>query len=114
MVVFSLRYMASGIALCVILIGILWGIQYFKMAILALFPFGSNVESDWPNSHPTSNVNLVLNIIWLIFGGLWIVLVHLTFGIFLCLSIIGIPFGLQHFKLMKLAFSTFGRYVRDV
>jgi len=95
------------------IIGIPWGIQCFKMAILALFPFGSEVSSRYPDSCPTSGLNIILNIIWLIFGGLFIVFNHLIWGIVLCLSIIGIPFGIQHFKLMKLGFTPFGRHIVD-
>ncbi|MEQ7801395.1 YccF domain-containing protein [Pedobacter sp. ASV1-7] len=54
-------------------------------------------------------MNLLGNIIWFIFGGIWIVLTHLFFGILLCITIIGIPWGRQHFKLMNLAFSPFGK-----
>ena len=107
-------YVTGGIALCMTIIGIPWGIQCFKMAILGLFPFGSNVSSRYPESYPTSGVNIILNIIWLIFGGIFIVFNHLVWGLFLCLSIIGIPFGIQHFKLMKLGFTPFGRHIHDL
>ncbi len=107
-------YFVAGIALCCTIIGIPWGIQCFKISILALFPFGAEVTTRWPESTPTSGINILLNIIWLIFGGIWIVLNHLVWGVLLCLSIIGIPFGLQHFKLMKLGFMPFGRDIRDI
>lgn len=106
-------YFMGGIVLCMTIVGIPWGIQCFKLAILALFPFGSEVSSRFPESYPTSGLNILLNIIWLIFGGLWVVFNHLIWGVVLCLSIIGIPFGIQHFKLMKLGFTPFGRHVVD-
>lgn len=106
-------YLMGGIALCCTLFGIPWGFQCFKLAILALFPFGSEVTSRYPESYPSSGLNLILNIVWLIFGGLWVVLNHLVWGIILCVSIIGIPFGVQHFKLMKLGFTPFGRHIVD-
>ena len=108
-----LGYFMGGIALCMTIVGIPWGIQCFKLSILALFPFGSEVSSRFPESYPTSGLNIILNIIWLIFGGIWVVLNHLFWGIFLCFSIIGIPFGIQHFKLMKLGFTPFGRHIAD-
>ncbi|HEX3010355.1 MAG TPA: YccF domain-containing protein, partial [Bacteroidales bacterium] len=52
-----------------------------------------------------------MNLFWLIFGGIWICLTHLVFGILLCITIIGIPFGIQHFKLASLALTPFGREV---
>lgn len=106
-------YVAGGLALCCTIVGIPWGIQCFKLAILALFPFGSDVSNRWPESYPTSNINVILNIVWLLFGGIWVVLIHLSWGVVLCLSIIGIPFGLQHFKLMRLGFTPFGRHIID-
>ena len=108
-----LGYIIGGIALCCTIVGIPWGFQLFKLAILALFPFGSEVTSRYPESYPTSGLNLLLNIIWLIFGGVWVVLNHLVWGVILCVSIIGIPFGIQHFKLMKLGFTPFGRHIVD-
>lgn len=106
-------YVVGGFALCLTIIGIPWGVQCFKIAILALLPFGSEVSSRYPESYPTSGLNIILNIVWLIFGGLWIVLNHLVWGVLLCITIIGIPFGLQHFKLMKLGFLPFGRHIKD-
>ena len=106
-------YLIGGIALCCTIIGIPWGIQCFKMAILALFPFGSEVTSRYPESYPTSGLNILLNIVWLVFGGIWVVFSHLAWGLVLCLSIIFIPFGIQHFKLMKLGFTPFGRHIVD-
>jgi len=107
-------YFVAGIALCLTIIGIPWGIQCFKISILALFPFGAEVTTRFPVSTPTSGINILLNIVWLVFGGIWIVLNHLVWGVFLCLSIIGIPFGIQHFKLMKLSFTPFGRDIVDI
>ena len=54
-------------------------------------------------------MNLLGNIIWLVFGGLAIAVEYFIGGVVLCLTIIGIPFGRQHFKLMSLAFTPFGR-----
>lgn len=109
-----LGYFTAGIALCCTIIGIPWGIQCFKLSILGLLPFGSEVTTRFPYSTPTSGVNILLNIVWLVFGGIFVVLSHLFWGTILCLSIIGLPFGIQHFKLMKLSFTPFGRDIIDV
>ncbi len=108
-----LGYISGGIALSLTIIGIPWGLQSFKLAMLALFPFGSDSRAI-NNNLGTDSINLLLNIIWLIFGGIWIFLTHLFWGIVLSLSIIGLPFGLQHFKMMRLAFSPFGRTLVDL
>ncbi len=105
-----LGYLSGGIALCFTLIGIPWGFQCFKMAIFSLFPFGSDTRAK-PHLEVNETLNLFANIIWLVFGGIWVVLSHLFCGLFLCFTIIGIPFGLQHFKMMRLGFTPFGREI---
>ena len=107
-----LGYITGGIALCLTIVGIPWGFQCFKMALFSLFPFGSETRAKpYYDTHET--LNLLANIIWLIFGGFWVVLCHLVWGIALCFTIIGIPFGLQHFKMMRLGFTPFGREIYE-
>lgn len=104
-------YLIGGIALCCTIIGIPWGFQCFKLAIFALFPFGSEtrqIEND------ASIINLLLNIIWLIFGGIWVAINHLIWGLLLSLTIIGLPWGMQHFKMLRLAFTPFGREIYEL
>jgi len=104
-------YVIGGIALCMTIIGIPWGFQCFKLAIYALLPFGSDTRRTDAND---SSLNLLMNIIWLIFGGLWVAISHLIWGLLLSITIIGLPFGLQHFKMMRLAFTPFGRQIYDI
>lgn len=101
----ALEYLIAGLLMCITIIGIPFGIQSFKLAIASLFPFGKEVKN---NTNTGSGVSTLLNIIWILLGGIWITLTHLVLGLGLCLTIIGIPFGLQHFKLMKLSFTPFG------
>ena len=105
-------YLVAGLILCLTLIGIPWGIQCFKLAILALFPFGSESMPN-PEASNDEALHFLANIIWLIFGGLPLVIVHFALGLVLCLSIIFLPFGLQHFKMMRLSFTPFGRTLYD-
>ena len=105
-------YVAGGIALCLTIVGIPWGIQCFKLAIFGLFPFGTH-SIPMDNNVGGDSVNILLNIVWLIFGGIFVFFNHMFWGIGLCLTIIGIPFGLQHFKMMRLAFTPFGRRLVD-
>jgi len=104
----ALGYVFGGLALCATIIGIPFGIQCFKLAALVLMPFGSRVETD-PSS--SGCLSIILNILWLVTGGWFTALVHLFFGILLCITIIGIPFGLQHFKLMALSVAPFGKRI---
>ena len=100
-----LGYIWGGLVLCLTIIGIPWGMQCFKIGIATLTPFGKSVQS---NGGSIPVISFLLNIIWLLFAGIWIALSHLFFGIVLCITIIGIPFGIQHFKLMRLSLYPFG------
>jgi len=102
------QYIFGGLILCLTIVGIPFGIQCFKFAIVGLAPFGVKITH---NAYGVGCLSTIMNIIWLIFGGLSIVLTHLVFGLLLCITVIGIPFGLQHFKLMSLAFSPFGKSI---
>jgi uncharacterized membrane protein YccF (DUF307 family) len=102
----SIGYLLASIPLIITIIGIPFGIQTVKLAMLALWPFGRTVR-DKKNS--CGCLCLIMNIIWLIFGGFEICLAHLFFGLLFCITIIGIPFGMQHFKLAALALTPFGK-----
>lgn len=101
----ALEYLVAGLLMCITIIGIPFGIQSFKLAVASLFPFGKEVKN---TSSTNSGMSTLLNVVWILLGGIWITLTHLALGLALCLTIIGIPFGLQHFKLMKLSFTPFG------
>lgn len=106
----ALQYALAGVVLCVTIIGIPFGLQCFKLAGLALFPFGK----DFDDGGPRPLVNLPLNLLWLVLAGIWICLTHLTLALGLVATIIGIPFALQHVKLAMLALTPFGVRVREV
>ena len=88
------------------IIGIPVGVQCFKMARLQLFPFGKEIRYDSMGA-----VSLVVNILWILFGGIELALANIFAGIVLCMTIIGIPFGLQSFKMTKLSLMSFGSKV---
>lgn len=97
----GLLYCIFGVIWCVTIIGIPFGKQCFKLAGLMFWPFGRKVTSDF-GRHPIGNV------IWLICGGLGLAIGFCVIGVFWCITIIGIPFGKQCFKLAKLSLSPFG------
>ena len=105
----ALEYLVAGLIMCLTIIGIPFGLQSFRLAGASLWPFGSEVV---PTPHRDSGLSTLFNILWIVLGGIWITLTHLVLGLGLCLTIIGIPFGLQHFKLMKLSFTPFGYALR--
>lgn len=104
----GLAWLFLGILYCITIIGIPIGIQLFKFAQLSFFPFGKEVMF----SEKTSS--LLLNIIWLIFGGIELGFGYLLTGLIFCITIIGIPFGKQCFKLMKISFLPFGANIVTV
>ena len=104
----ALEYFVAGLILMLTIVGIPFGLQSFKLGILALWPFGTKVE--WMQSQPGC-LSTFMNVLWFFIGGIWIFLTHIFYGFILCITIIGIPFGKMHFRLAKLALSPFGRAV---
>lgn len=105
----AVEYFVSSILLCLTIIGIPFGLQTIKLGILALWPFGSQVVSK-EGAHGC--LYIFMDVLWLIVGGIWICLSHIGFGILFCITIVGIPFGIQHFKLAGLALTPFGHDVK--
>ena len=108
-VLIACEYLVSSILMMLTIIGIPFGFQTLKLAILALWPFGRTVTD---NCYSSGCLSLLMNIIWIFVGGFLICLTHFFFGILLCATIIGIPFGKQHFKLAALALSPFGKDIQ--
>ncbi len=106
--IIAIEYVIASITLMITIIGIPFGLQSLKLAELALLPFGRKIAT---NETSSGCVSVVMNIIWFFVGGLPIALTHLLFGVIFYITIIGIPFGNQHFKLMKLAFVPFGKKI---
>lgn len=99
----ALGWMIAGLILCITIVGIPFGVQCFKIGGLVLWPFGREVQ--------IGNFGvggLLFNIIWIVFFGWELAVSHLIAGLLFCVTIVGIPFGLQHFKLAKLGLVPFG------
>lgn len=94
-----------GIAWCITIIGIPVGIQCFKFGKLSFLPFGKEIVFS------SGTGRLILNIFWIIFGGLELAMGYLAAGLILCLTIVGIPFGMQCFKMVKLSLLPLGAKV---
>ena len=101
----GLGWCLAGVLWCITIVGIPVGMQCFKFAKLAFFPFGKEVI------YGGGAGSMILNVIWLLVSGIWLALGSLVTGCVLCITIVGIPFGLQHFKLAKLALMPFGSQV---
>jgi len=98
----------AGLVLCITIIGIPFGVQCFKIAGFVLWPFGQTIELGGFGVG-----GLLFNIIWLILFGWEFALLHLIIGAIFCLTIIGIPFGIQHFKLAQLGLIPFGAQIHS-
>ncbi|MGL4328025.1 MAG: YccF domain-containing protein [Tannerellaceae bacterium] len=109
-IVTAVEYFISSILMMITIVGIPFGLQTLKMATMALWPFGKKVVT---TDSAGGCLSVLMNIIWILVGGIWICLSHLAFGLFLCITIIGIPFGVQHFKLAALALTPFGKTIVD-
>lgn len=98
----GLAWTISGIIWCITIIGIPYGLQCFKFASLAFCPFGKEVE------YGGGAVSFIVNVIWTIFFGLIMAFGNFFIGLIWCITIVGIPFGMQFFKIAKLSLAPFG------
>lgn len=98
----ALSWFLAGCLWSITIVGLPIGAQCFKFASLSLSPFGKEIR------YGGGAGSLILNIIWMIVTGIPMALEHAAFGLALCCTIIGIPFGLQQFKLAQLALMPFG------
>lgn len=105
----ALEYLVAGLVCCLTIVGIPFGFQCFKLAGLALFPFGKDFSTA-----RRGPVGFGLNILWTVFAGIWIFISHIGLGLACAATIIGIPFAFQHLKLAMLALWPFGVEVREL
>ena len=101
----GLSWLVLGLLWSITIVGMPLGIQCFKFAALSAAPFGKEVQYGY------STGSFVLNILWIILTGVPMAIEHAVTGLALCCTIIGIPFGLQHLKMAKLALMPFGTSV---
>ena len=103
--IIAFLYVLGAIVLCITIIGIPFGIQCFKLAALAVAPFGMEIREKDPPSGPLA---IIMNIIWIILPGLELALIHLFLALVFAITIIGLPFAAQHLKMTRLALLPFG------
>lgn len=104
-----LEYLISGLLLCLTIIGIPFGLQAIRLAVLSLWPFGRELVYE---EKMEGCVSTIMNILWILLGGVWIAVTHVVLAIIMAVTIIGIPFAKQHMKLAGFAFSPFGLQIR--
>ncbi|MGI6242616.1 MAG: YccF domain-containing protein [Prevotella sp.] len=106
----AIEYMATSFVLMITIIGIPFAIVTFRIGLYVLWPFGQKIV-DKPSSADHGCLNMMMNILWILCGGLAICLTHILIGALLCLTIVGIPFGKKQFSLAGLALAPFGKEV---
>ena len=105
----ALLYFAAGLLLCITIVGIPFGIQLFKLGSYALWPFGHELV-DRPNE--PGCLSIVMNLLWILLGWLEVAIVHLVCGLVFCITFVGIPWGIQHFRMALNSIFPFGKEIR--
>ncbi len=102
-------WLLAGLLLAITIIGLPWTPAAFRIAGFSYWPFGRQVVD-----RDTGATSLLLNILWLIFAGWWLALHHIVLAVGLAITIIGIPFALQHLKLAALSLTPVGKMVIEL
>jgi uncharacterized membrane protein YccF (DUF307 family) len=105
----ALGYLVGGLALCLTLVGIPFGLQSMRLGLATLAPFGKSVQ---PSGHAGRPLQVVFDVLWLLVFGWPIAAAHLVSATLLAITLIGIPFAWQHVKLIPVALFPFGRELR--
>ncbi len=100
-----LGYLIGGVVLCLTVVGIPFGVQLFKLSLLALSPFGKEVDT---TGSARGLLPILMNVLWWVFGGVEVAIVHLLFALILAITVVGLPLARQHMKLLLLALVPFG------
>lgn len=110
--VIFVEYLLGGLVLCLTIVGIPFGAQCFKIASMGLLPFGKDIEHD-AAAAGGGMLGMAMNVLWFLVAGVWIFLSHVALGVGLAITVVGIPFALQHLKLGVLALFPFGKRIVD-
>jgi uncharacterized membrane protein YccF (DUF307 family) len=107
----AIGYALAGVLMCITIIGIPFGVQAFKLAAYALWPFGRTLV---PSAGRHKGLSVIGNVLWFVLAGWWLALGQLLTGCLLCLTIIGIPLGIASFKMAGAALVPFGKEVVEL
>jgi uncharacterized membrane protein YccF (DUF307 family) len=101
--------MLSGVVLALTIVGLPFSIAAFRIARFAAFPFGRQLVDVRDVGELQIAGTGIANVLWVLFAGLWLFISHAVAGVACCLTLIGIPFGLAHFKLAMVCFAPLGK-----
>ncbi|MDC0831640.1 YccF domain-containing protein [Geitlerinema sp. CS-897] len=106
----GLGYIIGGLALCVTIVGIPFGLQTIKLGFATMTPFGKEIIED---KSANSTLTIIFNIVWIVLFGWEIAISHLTHAAILAITIVGLPFAKQHIKLIPMSLFPFGRSLKE-
>lgn len=106
----AIGYALAGLVMFILILTIPFGVQAFKLASYALWPFGRTAV----RTHGVRPGSAIGNVIWVLLAGWWLALEHLITGVLLAITIIGLPLALANFKMIPLALAPFGRKIVPV
>ncbi|MDK4649743.1 YccF domain-containing protein [Kingella kingae] len=111
----AIGWFLAGIIMAITIIGLPWAKACFVMGQFALWPFGREAmprdKLTGEEDIGTGVLGLLGNIIWFVFGGVWLAIAHLSAALTCFVTIIGIPFGVQHIKLAMLSLAPIGKTI---
>jgi uncharacterized membrane protein YccF (DUF307 family) len=108
----AVSWFFSALLMLISVVGIPWARAAFNIGLLTLWPFGSRVRKRAGPDLGTSPLGFIGNVLWFIFCGWWLCLVHLFWALVFGITIIGIPFALQHLKLARISLSPIGKEIQ--
>lgn len=107
----AIGWWVAGLVAAITIIGIPFAVAAFRIGTFTLWPFGREIVDRPGRDEARKLVGLLGNIVWIILGGIWLALAHLFFALLLGITIIGIPFALQHLKLAQLSLAPYGKMI---
>ena len=111
----GLAWLLAGVVLAITVVGLPWSAAAFRIGLFSFAPFGRHVVPrqalDGRGDLGTGPLGLLMNVVWILLAGWWLALHHVVLAVALMVTIIGIPFGLQHLKLALVSFAPVGQTV---
>jgi uncharacterized membrane protein YccF (DUF307 family) len=107
----GIAWWVAGLLAAITIVGIPFSIAAFRIGTFSFWPFGREVVARPEPDEARKLLVLLGNIVWIVLGGIWLALAHLLFALLLAVTIIGIPFAMQHLKLAHLAFTPYGKMI---
>lgn len=107
----AIGWFTSTVFMVISIVGIPWARAAFNIGLLNLWPFGSRVQTRAGSDIGTGSLGLIGNILWFVFCGWWLAGLHILWGLLFSITIIGLPWGLQHFKLAKISLAPIGKEI---